>query len=265
MEKIIFDKFSCTVSRGEQKRKIGSKDALVLEFLFISGNEGAAKNDILAFAWQGVVVTDASLSKSISSLRAALNELNPGVEVIITIPRIGYKIDQDKISLHNPTESQQYIIKKKISKELTESEELPPAGIETPKGKFKLPPSLQFVTKVTLSIFSVALVGFSTFRLFIAQDYTSNDFISSKIVREVLPDNRIALFLDADDKRYFKEKISKIKCNCTFMVADNEQYHFIAAYLIDEGKSIGFAFKKNERKDISSFIQEKINNGVHHE
>lgn len=261
MEKIIFDKFSCTVSRGDHKKKIGSKDALVLEFLFISGVEGAAKSDILAYAWQGIVVTDASLSRSISSLRAALSELSPNEDIIITIPRIGYKIDQDKIYLHSPTESQQYIIEK------IESKTTPEVTTETAKSKrdLKIPNSIKVATKAILSIASIALVIIYSRIFFAAQDYKNSEYISPNIVKEALADNRSILFLNADNKDYFKEKIAKINCKCIFIASDNEQYHFIAAYLLDEGKSIGFAFKKNESVDIINFIQTKLDDGVHHD
>ncbi|MGL6627383.1 winged helix-turn-helix domain-containing protein [Aeromonas jandaei] len=261
MEKIIFDKFSCTLSLGDNKKKIGSKDALVLECLFIAGPDGATKNDILAFAWNGVVVTDASLSKSISSLRAVLSELSSDDDIIITIPRVGYKVNQEKLFLHNPTESQQYIIDKHEPKNpVQDITEVTPI-----KKEFKAPRWVNISTKIALSIASLTLICIYTIKFFTAEEYIKKDYISPSIIKESLDENKQILFFNADDKDYFREKISKIKCNCIFLASDNEQYHFIAAYLTNVGKSVGFAFKKSEKLDIVNFIQTQIDNGAHHD
>jgi DNA-binding winged helix-turn-helix (wHTH) protein/tetratricopeptide (TPR) repeat protein len=49
------------------------------------------KNELIAEVWEGVAVTDSSLTRNISLLRSMLDEFLPGEECIKTIPKIGYR------------------------------------------------------------------------------------------------------------------------------------------------------------------------------
>ncbi|EKP0259647.1 hypothetical protein JFQ93_000872 [Aeromonas sobria] len=252
MKKIVFDKFSRTLSRDEVKKKIGNKDALVLEFLFISGPDGATKSDILAYAWQGLVVTDASLSKSISTLRSVLTELIPDEEIIITIPRVGYKIDQDKIFLSNSINSNSLSI---------ENAEL---KIE----KFKPQKSLiKNLTKVIISIVSITLLTFHSYNLVVSAPYAKQNFMSPLLVKETLENNNIILFSRGVDKSEFISKIANINCECLFMFYSNDHYNFFSTYLKNEDRAINVVFKKDEHFDIEDFIRTemKIGNGNQHD
>jgi DNA-binding winged helix-turn-helix (wHTH) protein len=252
MNKIVFDKFSRTLSRDEVKKKIGSKDALVLEFLFISGPGGATKSDILAYAWQGLVVTDASLSKSISTLRSVLTELNPDEEIIITIPRVGYKIDQDKISLPNSIKDDSLSIENAELK----IEKFTPNNLLIKK-----------ITKVIILIVSITLFILYTYKLVVSVPYMKQSFMSPLLVKETLKNNNVILFSRAVDKNYYISKIANINCECLFMLYTNDHYNFFSTYLKNEGRAINIIFKKDEDFNLEDFIRNEVNvgNGNQHD
>lgn len=246
MKKIVFDKFSRTLSRDEVKRKIGNKDALVLEFLFISGPSGATKSDILAYAWQGLVVTDASLSKSISTLRSVLTELNPDEEIIITIPRVGYKIDQDKISIPNSIKDDSLSIE----------------NAELKVEKFKPKKSLiKNLTKIIISMISITFFIFYTYELVVSAPYMKQNFMSSSLVKETLRNKNIILSPRGIDKSHFINKIAKINCECLFMLYSNNRNDFFSIYLTKEGRAINVVLKKGEDFNIEDFIRTEVKIG----
>ena len=251
MDKILFNKFSCTLSRGTYKKKVGSKDALVLEYLIMSGDEGASKSDIISYAWQGLVVTDASLSKSISILRAALTELEPKEEIILTIPRVGYKIDPEKISFNISAEKEGL---DSFEPEVPEVPEVPRVrGIHIPPKCLKL----------IISVCALIVFIFYTHELVDSIKYSSDNYISPTISREILPNsNEVFFHQSADkDKDFFKSIILKVSCECLFFVSTNEQFSFISIYLKKSNSALNFIFNKEDNISMGNYIQDKISNG----
>lgn len=90
---IIFDKFSNLLECNGLIKKLGARDALVLDGLLIKEGELATRDFLIKHAWGDRVVTDISLPKSISNLRAMINEIAQVEDAIITVPRLGYKAD----------------------------------------------------------------------------------------------------------------------------------------------------------------------------
>lgn len=249
MDKILFNKFSCTLSRGTYKKKVGSKDALVLEYLIMAGDEGASKSDIISYAWQGLVVTDASLSKSISILRAALIELEPKEEIILTIPRVGYKIDPEKISFN-------------ISPEIEGLDRFEPEVPEVPEvlgvRGINIPPNY---LKLIISVCALIVFIFYTHKLVVSNEYSSDSYISPTISREILPNSNEVFFHPSADKDFFKNVILKISCECLFFVSTNEQFSFISIYLKKSNSAFNFIFNKEDNISMGNYIQDKISNG----
>ncbi|MCQ4111571.1 winged helix-turn-helix domain-containing protein [Aeromonas sp. JL9] len=253
MEKIIFDVHSCTLFLGGKKRKLGSKDTLVLEFLCNSGNDGARKNDIIEYAWQGLVVTDASLSKSISTLRSALMELSPGDDIILTVPRVGYKLAPNKISLNIEVMNQLPIIENAESKGEVEE---------------KISKKLHVLfTSVKYSLLISSLIFFilGTKKIILSEGYLNRNFISPSLVKETLSREKEIYYFAGVDKPSFRNVIKKINCECVFIVSSNSQHTFILTYLKKERKALNFIFKKDDDIDMVNYIQAKVNDGVHHD
>ena len=64
----------------------------LLELLITRANTIVAREDILAYAWPGRVVTQSSLNQAISSLREQLSD-EMAKEIIQTMPRRGYQLN----------------------------------------------------------------------------------------------------------------------------------------------------------------------------
>lgn len=248
MEKIIFDKFTNTLSFGSHKKKVGSKDALVLECLLMAGIEGASKNDIISYAWKGLIVTDASLSKSISTLRAALTEFNSNEEIILTIPRTGYKIDTSKISLCEQDKSEAQ------SKAQLESKN----DIAVFRKVYVAPRYINLI----ISIITMGILTIYTHRLIDSISYSTQVYSSPTLTKESLPNNNEVIFHQGVDQAFFREIALKVSCQCIFFVSSNEQFSFISIYLKDRSKALNFMFHKEDKiVAMESYIQEKIDTG----
>ena len=66
----------------------------ILIHLIEQNGATASKEDILASVWPDQVVQPSNLVKQISLLRRALGELSPDSDIILTIPGIGYRVEQ---------------------------------------------------------------------------------------------------------------------------------------------------------------------------
>lgn len=99
--KIDFNSTESTLLFNRKKKKIGYRDALVLSALVSNEGEVLSKDYLLEYAWGNTVVTEISLTKSIHDLRVALKSLSPEQDIIITMPKMGYKIKKGKINRQN--------------------------------------------------------------------------------------------------------------------------------------------------------------------
>lgn len=90
-----FDAFRNEIVYGDSSYKLAYSDAKVL-FLLINANSGeVTRESILEYAWQGRVVTEASLTTSISNLRKILRACDINEDGILTVPKVGYKLTLD--------------------------------------------------------------------------------------------------------------------------------------------------------------------------
>ncbi|MGG5870581.1 winged helix-turn-helix domain-containing protein [Pseudomonas peli] len=76
--------------------RIGAIASRCLTQLLQANGQIVSKRDLMSGAWGafGLEVTDNSLAQVVRQLRVALEKLQPNHELIITIPRIGYKISE---------------------------------------------------------------------------------------------------------------------------------------------------------------------------
>lgn len=76
-----------------EKLRIGAIASRCLTLLVDANGEIVTKRDLMSGAWGafGLEVTENSLAQVIRQLRVALDKLLPGQELILTVPRIGYR------------------------------------------------------------------------------------------------------------------------------------------------------------------------------
>ncbi|QKE62797.1 winged helix-turn-helix domain-containing protein [Aquipseudomonas campi] len=80
----------------EEVLRIGAIASRCLDQLLQANGQIVSKRDLMSGAWGafGLEVTDNSLAQVVRQLRVALEKLQPNHELIVTIPRIGYKISE---------------------------------------------------------------------------------------------------------------------------------------------------------------------------
>lgn len=84
--------------------RIGAIASRCLTQLLQANGQIVSKRDLMSGAWGafGLEVTDNSLAQVVRQLRVALEKLQPNQELIVTIPRIGYKISEQVVLLDAP-------------------------------------------------------------------------------------------------------------------------------------------------------------------
>ncbi|MCC4860875.1 MULTISPECIES: winged helix-turn-helix domain-containing protein [Vibrio] len=88
-------------SNGESK-KLHSTDCKILELLCKNQGETVLKSTLIDVAWPGRVVSQASLTQSIAHLRIALGDNGRQQNIIKTVPKHGYLLVSNIISLEVP-------------------------------------------------------------------------------------------------------------------------------------------------------------------
>ncbi|WP_108652795.1 winged helix-turn-helix domain-containing protein [Dongshaea marina] len=84
------------IPAGEEA-ELSYKEGRLIQCLIDQAGHPVTKAQIIEHVWSGVVVTDASLTKIIASVRNKIKLLAPEAEVIISVPRVGYRIQASKI------------------------------------------------------------------------------------------------------------------------------------------------------------------------
>ncbi|MFS2124630.1 winged helix-turn-helix domain-containing protein [Pseudomonas sp. Pseusp97] len=94
---IIFDNEAFVLygaDAPDEKLRIGAIASRCFTLLADANGEIVSKRDLMSGAWGafGLEVTENSLAQVIRQLRLALDKLQPGHELILTVPRIGYRL-----------------------------------------------------------------------------------------------------------------------------------------------------------------------------
>ncbi len=94
---IAFGRFSLNLGKRELLRagspvRLGSRAMEVLAVLASAKGEVVGKDEIMNRVWPGVAVEENNLQVQISALRKALDEDNPGISHLVTVPGRGYRL-----------------------------------------------------------------------------------------------------------------------------------------------------------------------------
>ena len=88
---IAFGRFSLNLGKRELLRagspvRLGSRAMEVLAVLASAKGEVVGKDELMNKVWPGVAVEENNLQVQISALRKALDEDNPGISHLVTVP-----------------------------------------------------------------------------------------------------------------------------------------------------------------------------------
>ncbi len=87
----MFDPTTAELINGDQKIHLQNQVAKVLILLIEANGQVISKKELLKQAWQGAIVTENSLDKTISELRKVFSDSRTHPEFIETLPKKGYR------------------------------------------------------------------------------------------------------------------------------------------------------------------------------
>lgn len=253
IKNVTFCSNRAVLSNGEKQQELNFTEAKLLEILLSKVNETVLKETLKEFAWQHTVVTDSSLTKSIAKLRKALVFFFEDEELIITIPRVGYKfVSNDVVTIANVETS----IEEPITIKSDESENLQPTEY---KDKKKSKISVRNKILLTLSILLVGGSLFNFLRLlpskndqFIAEGYHVTELTSGGFSHTVI--TRKGMELDPK----FSFLLSQQKCNCLFFVDKISGHYNISYYDPKNEKGKNFIF---DEKNLVEKLRANLSQG----
>lgn len=246
-------KFCCKrgiLSDGEKQQVLSFTESKLLEILLRQVNEIVLKETLKEFAWQHTVVTDSSLTKSIAKLRKALAFFFEDKELILTIPRVGYKlVSHDVVSViggHEEKNQEEFLLAESNSCENTRP-------IQSSKAKFL---SINIRNKILLAL-SVILIGGALFNFsrlitlekgqFIANGYHITELINSGFTHKLITPVGMELTQE------LSFLLSQQKCDCLFFV-DKISGHYNISYF-DPKNEQGVSFILDEKNLIDKLSE----------
>ncbi|QBC42619.1 winged helix-turn-helix domain-containing protein [Iodobacter fluviatilis] len=248
-EKINFDPFTSSITINGIEKKIGARDALVLAALLKMNGEVASKKFIMDHAWSDVEVTDTSLTKSISTLRSIIQEFHPDTDVIITVPRVGYRI---RTSLFMTCSSEQ-----NINVEL-EPEAIKESSVEGAVSKLKkIMAKVKSINhrylKIILFILSLFFFWLGGVQIANIVAFKKDAFTSKELNKISLKNGNIVYYIGSKNKILIDLEL--VKCKCTFFIADST----ISVFDHNSKRSASFLFDYSDSTDrIASIINSKM-------
>lgn len=231
MEKIYFDPFNNCLSINGIERKIGARDALVLLSLLEMNGEVATKKFIMEKAWSDVEVTETSLTKSISTLRNLIQEFYPDIDVIITVPRVGYKI---RTSLFTTQSSEINATARQTSPLLASNKKEMLRGFLTKNEQH---------IKGALVITSLFFYALGILQIINSTNFKKNTLITSELKTTKLKNGNVVYYTIKKEK--LLEELGLLKCKCTFFATEktvsvfDQENKKTASFLFDYSSNIG--------------------------
>ncbi|MGY3862506.1 hypothetical protein ACW5WN_13020 [Aeromonas lacus] len=255
MEKIIFCKFTNSLEFNGNLKRLGARDAMVLDCLLKEpAGSVATKKSILSYAWSDVRVSDLSLSKSISLLRSTLNEMLPGQEVIVTMPRVGYKINKSLFIIKNDAETSDLDMDDIFlsNDDFTSSER---NAIKNYTFKRIISTTSYTKTmKVILSVLSIVFFCLSAYEYSNSSRFLSEKIESPKLNMMTTSSGNEVYYLASSQKLI--EALENIKCDCVFFVYPDG----ISLYDIKRNRAVSFLLQDMDTSEISKNINSILEN-----
>ncbi len=92
----IFDRARMTLARDGRSVLLGGRGATILQVLLEAEGRAVGKSELMDRVWPGQVVEEGNVSVQVAGLRKALGARNDGVDWIVTVPRVGYRLIADQ-------------------------------------------------------------------------------------------------------------------------------------------------------------------------
>ncbi|MFM5848725.1 transcriptional regulator [Aeromonas veronii] len=236
-DEIVFDPFRNEIVFGDASYKLAYSDTKVLHLLINSNGSEVTREEIINYAWHGRIVTEASLTTSISTLRKILRACNINEDGILTVPKIGYKFTLDV-----------KVISFDEGMPLTPNE----TAVEIKNNKYK---SIQWFN-LLLALFILAF----TFLSITPSPLENNNFISSeyKNINVKLDNKQYRLLVKRNEvlPKYLN-KLVLLSPENSFVFFSEEKGVINLSYFF-KNKSKTYTFEKQDIERASEVIYETI-------
>lgn len=93
---IIFDAQRGALSKDGKPLNVSERATALLAALIGAVGQAVSKQDLMAKAWPGMIVEEGNLTVQIAALRKVLGPTPDGLDWIITVPRVGYRLLQQQ-------------------------------------------------------------------------------------------------------------------------------------------------------------------------
>lgn len=90
--KLVFDAAQHQLCRGDECLYLEPRQYQLLISLLASNGKPVSRDQLIAHAWQGRIVSDGAINRAVSMLRKAMAELDPNTHYIETLPKLGYRL-----------------------------------------------------------------------------------------------------------------------------------------------------------------------------
>jgi DNA-binding winged helix-turn-helix (wHTH) protein/Tol biopolymer transport system component len=97
---IVFDTQTHTLTKGDKQLLLEAKSFQLLISFIENNGKVLSRDELIALAWQGQVVSDGAVNKAISKLRNHFEQLSPGKLFIDTKTKFGYQFCADVVAIN---------------------------------------------------------------------------------------------------------------------------------------------------------------------
>ncbi|MGI0120423.1 winged helix-turn-helix domain-containing protein [Zooshikella sp. RANM57] len=210
-----------------------------LEYFLTKPNQIITKEELKIYIWKRSLVTDSSLTKTIAKLREHISYLTAENDIVVTIPRIGYKLVLDRINILCVTEVNHKLVPKNNIKQLYKYIE---------RYKFIL-------ASLILLVFSV--LNFYTAFPSIPKGYTNESYQLKKYTHESRSYSLITKKETQIDNSLLNELIS-IPCNCTYFIEQRAGTFLISFFDSNTHKGNSLIMPESELQQAITKIKKEF-------
>ncbi|MGY3571263.1 winged helix-turn-helix domain-containing protein [Vibrio paucivorans] len=237
--------------QGELTTHLSYTDSRVLDYLVQHQSDVVKKETLKQYAWEHTEVTDSSLAKSIAKLREALAPFQLSDDVIVSIPRIGYRLKLDSPS--------QLVVKQKLDS----IRETQPEPVLTSSSLItKIRNNKQWLFFPALISCSLVLIGLSVQNFYQARFDNSAYYLNpNNIIHSTQIASREFKIIAPRGHVLTKAQrhlIQSIGCDCTYYIEKNDTALILSVYQPDKKFGKTYALPLEDIEQAAKVIRKEI-------
>ncbi|MGI0115702.1 winged helix-turn-helix domain-containing protein [Zooshikella sp. RANM57] len=227
---LTFDNEHCYLNHSELR---------ALEFFLTKPNQVINKEELKSYIWGRSLVTDSSLTKTIAKLRGHISYLTAENDIVVTIPRIGYKLVLDRINILLVTDANNTIATTNNIKYL-----------------------YTYIERYKFILASVVLLLFSVLNFYTAFPSIPKGYINEAYqLKKYTHKRRIYSFITKKETQIdnlLLKKLISIPCNCTYFIEKRADTFLISFFDSNTHKGNSLIMPENELQQAITKIKKEF-------